>query len=598
MAGQLGALVSPGPLARAHATVSGGIACQQCHEAGRRVTAPKCLTCHKPVAERVASRVGVHRNAQECVSCHIEHAGADGDLRHFDTRTFSHGTQTRFPLDGQHAKVATNCVVCHKTRSFLQAQTTCISCHNDPHKGALGATCTTCHSTAAPFKDARTRFDHSSTRFALTGAHLEVKCEQCHKSPTLKGVAFASCVACHQDPHQKKFGTACVSCHTTRAWTTQSVDHAKTDFPLKGAHAQVACAKCHTSGDMTRAVRFDQCSTCHLDVHRGNFKEDCRSCHTETTFKGAPFDHATRTEFVLDGKHVGLECAKCHTSVSSGNLPVEKRIVDFAGAPQDCVGCHGSKDPHKGAFGAVCDSCHRTHTFDVRDFRHPRTPEFFDGQHQAVSCEKCHVRGTALPALREPTSAAPSRGASLASGSLVLAVSRTRTAQAPLPSMACVSCHSDVHLGQVGVACEQCHSVFGAKFAAVSFSHERARFPLTGKHADVRCAQCHRTETRAFPSGMGTAMVLHPTGVGDCRACHKDPHLGQVAAQCETCHDTSTFTVTAFVHRGMEDFFGGVHGRYACVACHKNETGVFPAGRGTAVRFQVGRTCASCHRGF
>jgi hypothetical protein len=573
--------------------------CQQCHEAGRRVTAPKCLTCHRPVADRIAAKVGVHKNVQECVSCHIEHTGADGDLRHFDTRTFSHATQTRFPLDGQHAKGATNCVACHKTRSFLQAQTTCSSCHSDPHKGALGPTCTTCHSTSVPFKDARARFDHSTTRFALSGAHREATCEQCHKSPTLKGVAFASCTSCHSDPHQKKFGATCVSCHTTSAWTTRSVEHAKSDFPLKGAHAQVACEKCHTSGELTRPLRFDQCSACHLDVHRGNFKEDCRSCHTETTFKAAPFDHAVRTGFALDGKHVGLECVKCHTSVSPSTVPVEKRLVDFAGAPADCVGCHGSKDPHKGVFGSSCEACHRTQTFDVRDFKHPRTPEFFAGRHQPVTCQQCHVKGAALPALREPARAeAPRTVLPVPVAARVLATSRAKPPQAPLPSMACVSCHTDVHLGQVDLACERCHSVSAAKFAAVSFSHERARFPLTGKHADVQCVQCHRTETRAFPSGTGAAMVLHPPGVADCRACHKDPHLGQVAAQCETCHDTATFAVPGFVHKGMEDFFGGVHGRYACVVCHKTETGLFPAGRGTAVRFQVGRTCASCHRGF
>jgi hypothetical protein len=148
------------------------------------------------------------------------------------------------------------------------------------------------------------------------------------------------------------------------------------------------------------------------------------------------------------------------------------------------------------------------------------------------------------------------------------------------------------------VECDQCHNVAGAKFAAVSFSHDNAKFPLTGKHTDVECAMCHRTETRAFPSGTGTAMVLHPPGVGDCRACHKDPHLGQVSMQCETCHGTATFAVTSFVHQGMDDFFGGVHGRYECAACHKKETGAFPAGQGTAVRFRVGRTCQDCHKGF
>ena len=36
------------------------------------------------------------------------------------------------------------------------------------------------------------------------------------------------------------------------------------------------------------------CRDCHADVHRGEFKEDCATCHT-ATFKKVPFDHAART---------------------------------------------------------------------------------------------------------------------------------------------------------------------------------------------------------------------------------------------------------------------------------------------------------------
>jgi len=166
---------------------------------------------------------------------------------------------------------------------------------------------------------------------------------------------------------------------------------------------------------------------------------------------------------------------------------------------------------------------------------------------------------------------------------------------AKAPLMECASCHADVHLGQVGLACERCHAIDGVKFAAGRFSHERSQFPLTGKHQSTECAKCHLTETRAFPSGTGTAMRLHPVD-NRCQACHKDPHLGQVDAECQTCHDTATFAMSTYTHRGMEDFFGGFHGRYACKECHKSETGQFPAGRGTAVRLMVGRACSACHR--
>jgi hypothetical protein len=356
---------------------------------------------------------------------------------------------------------------------------------------------------------------------------------------------------------------------------------------------------------MTRPVRFDQCATCHEDVHRGSFKQDCVACHTERTFKSAPFDHAAATAFPLDGGHAKLECVKCHTNASPPLLsvaasPLTPRIIDFKGASRECVSCHGDSDPHKGNFGRLCNACHRTATFDVKDFRHSRAPEFFAGQHQPVRCEQCHIKGAALPALRgTPARAAvAAQPAARPASAVTVRIAQQVSPPAAMPSMACVSCHSDVHLGQAGIECERCHTVEGAKFAVVGFSHDRSRFPLTGKHADVMCAQCHRTETETFPAGRGTAMVLHPRGVGECQACHKDPHLGQVSTQCETCHQTSTFTLATFTHRGLDDFFGGIHSRYKCVDCHKKETGTFPAGSGTAVRYLVGRTCAACHRGF
>ena len=58
-------------------------------------------------------------------------------------------------------------------------------------------------------------------------------------------------------------------------------------------------------------------------------------------------------------------------------------------------------------------------------------------------------------------------------------------------STSCATCHKDVHLGQVGTACENCHTV-ETKFAAINFPHTKASFQLTGKHAPLSCEACHR----------------------------------------------------------------------------------------------------------
>ena len=137
-----------------------------------------------------------------------------------------------------------------------------------------------------------------------------------------------------------------------------------------------------------------------------------------------------------------------------------------------------------------------------------------------------------------------------------------------------------------------------AKFKAAGFSHSTTKFPLTGRHESLECAKCHTRSTAAAArpgsAGADAAGAFGPLPA-DCRSCHADEHLGQVDARCETCHSTSGFKMPAYKHRSYEQFFAGNHGKLACGACHKKETGVFPAGPGTAVRLKVGTACVACH---
>jgi hypothetical protein len=137
--------------------------------------------------------------------------------------------------------------------------------------------------------------------------------------------------------------------------------------------------------------------------------------------------------------------------------------------------------------------------------------------------------------------------------------------------------------------------VDAARFSPTRFSHDGAPFALTGKHRAAPCAKCHPSETAAFPAGSGTAMRLHPVSA-DCATCHKDPHMGQVEPECAMCHSTDAFTVQSYTHTGLDYMFGmGNHDRLPCRACHKKETGRFPAGVGTTIRLKVARTCVGCH---
>jgi len=569
---QIGQLVSPGPLSKAHAALEGVDKCQKCHEPGRKVTNDLCLSCHKPVADRIRMKKGVHRDATgDCAACHVEHAGADAELRPFDQKSFDHGTETGFVLDGRHLAIAKDCAKCHKTRSFLSISPACSSCHADIHKPSLGSDCRACHTTTVPFKDARSRFDHSKAAFQLIGAHRTVACAKCHVNQVFKGVKFAQCTDCHKNPHRQSMGNACTSCHTNESWKTQRIDHAMTAFPLRGKHADVACVKCHTRPPLQAAVKFDRCTTCHQDPHRGAFKQDCSSCHNERGFGRGTFDHATGTKFPLTGAHTPLACAKCHKG-ASGTGAGPARVVEFRGLSTACASCHA--DVHKAELGKTCEACHTSVSFRVSAFTHPRLPEFFAGQHQGIPCAKCHVA-------RAP--GAPTRTGVPVDGWTFKNLSTT-----------CATCHQDVHLGQVGTACEACHSVDAAKFAPVKFTHAKAAFKLSGRHETVECRKCHKPETGSFPAGPGTAVRLKGVATA-CAACHQDQHLGQLGPACETCHTPASFKAPSFTHASQKVFFAGKHATQPCSACHKPVEASYPAGRGTTVRYKGLSACSSCH---
>lgn len=597
---QLGALVSPGRLSQPHATLEGIRSCDKCHEAGERVTAAKCLSCHTPIADRIRAKRGVHRAVQgDCVTCHAEHQGATGELRPFDTTSFDHAREAGYPLDGLHAPLGAKCATCHKTRSYLGVSTACASCHTDTHKGTLGNRCETCHTARTVFKQASQSFDHSKAAFPLEGAHQKVACESCHKNQQFKGVAFATCASCHRDPHAPKQPESCATCHTVASWRTRRFDHARTKFALKGEHQTTACVACHARPALQVTPKYDSCAACHTDPHRGRFKQDCASCHNEQSFAKAPFDHAT-TPFPLTGKHQPATCVACHKNLTRVAVRTGRSApaptVDFGGLKRDCGSCHD--DTHQGDLGATCETCHSTERFAVTTYAHRTPGTFFEGTHTPVTCAKCHApSGTArVPVLTRATVRAAAAGAAPAVPPGPLAnVHFTATPRT------CLSCHADVHLGQVAQTCESCHSVALAKFAvAPTFDHARTTFPLGGKHAPVACVNCHEKKTQTFPAGPGTAARL--TGLATtCVSCHQDLHLGQfgpTGQRCETCHTDQAFKLTAYTHKNAAQapFFVGAHRKAACSGCHTSATGQFAAGRGTAVRYAIDTTCTSCHR--
>lgn len=490
-AADLEKLLMPGDLTTAHSKLEEN--CSSCHDrSDRKRQTALCLDCHKDVAGDVRLKAGFHGRlpnvaTAECKACHSEHLGRKADIVKLLPTSFDH-RNTDFPLDGAHQGVT--CDSCHVTgKKFRQAAASCGACHKavDIHRGALGASCGSCHATTS-WRGAR--FDHDKTKFPLRAAHRDTPCAACHIDARYKDTP-RRCNACHapDDVHRGSRGENCGDCHSESGWKNTRFDHAKeTGFALLGRHASVDCTGCHRSGrfedDLPRT-----CVGCHRasDAHAGRLGDDCAKCHGNDSWTGSPFDHARQTKFALTGSHARLGCHTCHTA----RVATQKLATD-------CASCHRGDDVHAGNLKSTCDSCHGTERWrDDLHFDHDLSAFPLLGMHVLVGCGQCHASRTFAGAPRD-----------------------------------CIACHqsNDVHKGGLGRDCAACHSTNG--WRVWDFDHNvQTRFALTGRHAQLTCADCHRK-----PAGQ----VPLPT---DCASCHRDAdiHLGQFGAQCQRCHTTLTF---------------------------------------------------------
>ena len=456
----------------------------------------------------------------------------------------------------------------------------------------------------------------------LTTAHAkyEEQCSLCHDRSDRKRQT-RQCLDCHKDDiaadinakrgyhgHLNGIGTSeCHGCHSEHHGRTADIvklspeqfDHEATDFPLRGAHASLACTSCHTAQKPYRKTATD-CFECHKkeEPHEGKLGRDCRSCHSDTSWRRIHFDH-DKTAFPLRDKHVDVPCVGCHL----GN--------HYKGTPKECVSCHAPDDVHRGERGVKCGSCHSTSGWKTSKFDHKKETGFaLEGAHAGIDCQDCHRSGNLQEKIPkncfgchqaqdshagrfgtqcdqchgnekwQPTSfdhtrdghwALTGRHQKLTCYSCHSAVVATQK----LPND-CGECHrtSDVHATELGPRCEQCHVTEGWK-SSISFDHDLTNYPLVGLHVATTCAQCHRT------------LKYHDTG-RECNDCHKgdDVHHGSLGPECAKCHSPNGWRLWAFDHGKQTGFaLDGAHARLACEGCHKQP----------ADQVKLNPTCLSCH---
>ena len=253
----------------------------------------RCTDCHADAhGGQLASRKGMG----SCEPCH----GVDGWKP--SLYAAAEHKALRLPLEGRHAGL--KCEACHGPKrpglpplpgerelgkvlvALTLREIECGECHRDPHGGAFaagptraeGRPCTACHDERA-FNPALLDVEaHNRFTFRLEGAHRATPCTACHAElaePVATGPPGAgstlllatqpmrklefkqsrtASAECHKTPHGEQFakrarGGECQSCHGLEAFrpATRFNHDRDSAFALKGAHARVACDKCHPS---------------------------------------------------------------------------------------------------------------------------------------------------------------------------------------------------------------------------------------------------------------------------------------------------------------------------------------------------------------
>ena len=249
------------PLTGAHVSTM----CTTCHVNGRFAGTPmNCDSCHATDYNQTSNpnhpAAGFSR---DCALCHTTSLWRPASIDH---------SRTRFPLTGAHT--ALSCSTCHVNGQFATLDTSCVSCHVNQFNAttspnhlaaAFPRDCQLCHSTT---RWAGATFDHSRTRFTLTGAHTTVQCASCHIGGRYAGTP-SDCYSCHSgeftsvsNPNHVAAGfpKTCETCHTTTAWAGARVNHT---FPIySGSHAGkwTSCNDCHTNSSNYSVF---SCINCH-----------------------------------------------------------------------------------------------------------------------------------------------------------------------------------------------------------------------------------------------------------------------------------------------------------------------------------------------
>ena len=154
----------------------------------------------------------------------------------------------------------------------------------------------------------------------------------------------------------------------------------------------------------------------------------------------------------------------------------------------------------------------------------------------------------------------------------------------------CVACHQEIGWlagrglglhGQKGSEkCATCHPDHaGREFAMIAweeggperFDHARSGWPLAGKHAGLKCADCHKQELQTSEAiRLAKRKDRKGSWLGlerECLSCHrgKDAHGGRLGPDCARCHDEKAWKPAPRFDHAKTSY--PLTGRHATVTC-------------------------------
>ncbi|HEX3376707.1 MAG TPA: hypothetical protein VHS29_07590 [Candidatus Acidoferrales bacterium] len=349
----------------------------------------------------------------------------------------------------------------------------------------------------------------------------------------------------------------CENCHTNSSWAPlraiPEFNHDTTKYPLRGMHAKVSCTGCHTKPVFTDVGK--DCANCHADIHRAQMGTNCAQCHTVLGWQVSNQSiqqHFNR--FPLLGAHAAVQCDACHKNAAVGN---------YVGLSTACSTCHISdwlgttnpKHPSAGsAFAASnCTSCHSFDTWLNAKFDHSSTGFLLTNGHANVACALCHVNNNYNLAI------APSD-----CGNSQCHLTTWRTTTNPV--------HPSAGAAFAVANCTTCHTT--VSWTTATFDHSTTGFLLTAGHANVTCASCHINNNYTLtiaPTDCGNSQCHLTTWQQTNNPIHSTSGTAFAAANCSTCHNTTSWTTAAFNHSTTGLTLTGTHMSPTptpCTSCH------------------------------